>query len=1204
MQELNEFINNNSKLVKQTLDVQVYYQQQQQSNIVTYQVEILKRSGTHNDQSQQIILYFKDQSQICENNDLRFYNALFEANYQTPYVYCLNGFLILIFRLSKEVKFMQTLFYNSQLNIMVLENNIQSIGKQAIQDIIQTELISIFENTNQIEAILTHQNIYEYLKCQISKISNNQINIQNKNQGLKFRMLGGPPGSKCNISNCAQCSGAGPQTICTNCNQNFALDSNTSCTACGAGQFFQSTSSACGQCSANCKTCTSSSSCSLCNVNYELNSSNNCQSCQINNGQYYDSKNQKCGNCPSNCLTCNSSTNCSVCQSGYQLNSQKNGCQACLINQGQYYDSTKQTCGQCPSQCLTCKSSQDCSLCSQNYQLNSSNNGCQACQINQGQFYDSSTKTCISCYQNCLQCTSQLTCQLCIKGYYPNTSQCSTCNNSCLTCNGPSSNNCLSCNSGYYLYTNTSMCQQTCNTQGGYFANQNQCSPCDQTCSTCNGSSSTQCITCANGLYKFGGDNLCKTCPTTSAQINISNCQNFSQQCLYNNQTQNYELIPVCSVCNQGYTLVSNVCVDSCSKITPNYQYNAITNQCQCSPNYPYKHIRKDNTIFCSSQQQQGFYCDVNKICNQCNQSNCQTCPDQNTCSLCSSGYYLWLNQCVQICPSSQNLQISSSKTQCECTQNYTFISPDNICVIKLSITQINLSKDSQYNIITVVFNRVPYPNEVNGISIQLDPGKLILNADYQIVSQQLVSNSFIFDVSVEQNRRVNQIVVSYNNQQTIFQLQNAILTTSNYNNSQQSVQGKIDSATNASKALTSGQGNGQSVILILKQFQILCFLSNFIQLFGPLILFKNYLPQIVYVGTILASSFIFTSIPDANQLDASSQSDSASSGSASSKQQLLQDLGLQANLYYAYPIPNISLIISIIIVLLCCFARWIMKGKQYTMEIVNFLINVASSVHQGFITPSLFSIYYCLAYTQDKYYAIIQLIIHAAFFILIYCFSFKKDVNYIESYLPNFALNINTKAKGWNTYLFASYIKKYAVILLILTIPTHPYVCCILLSITFGCFGLYILYFRFFNSKFINFYKIIQEFVICITIILLVICIKKQQDILNQDVISDDDLKSIDKFSLIVIIMLATCLIMSFILFLVRLVIQLIEIFKKVKNYFTKKSDKEQLTESFDQILEQFNSSKQKSVFFNKVQIRRESIGLKEKPQKMDLEL
>ncbi|KAL4480119.1 hypothetical protein ABPG74_020635 [Tetrahymena malaccensis] len=654
--------------------------------------------------------------------------------------------------------------------------------------------------------------------------------------------------------------------------------------------------------------------CTNCDKNFALSSSTNCSTCGT--GEFFQATNKPCGKCPENCKTCSSANICDECDSNFELDSTKN-CQSCQPN-GQYYDSKQKQCVNCPSNCLKCNSSSNCSVCSSGFQVTSQKNGCQACLTNQGQYYDSSQQICGQCSSQCLTCTS--------------------------------SKNCTECQANYQIIQNN--CQACLINQGQYY---------DTSSKTC-GSCLQNCL-----FYKYGGDNLCKACPVTSPQNTVSNCQSSQLQCLYNSQTKNYELTGVCSICNEGYTLSNNICVDSCSLITQNYYYEVSSSQCKCTSAYQYKYIRQNNSIFCSNYQQPGYFCDSNKICNMCKQQNCQTCPDQNTCTLCISGYYLWLNQCLQQCSPSQNLQISSSKTQCECIQNYTLISPGNICVIKLSITQINLTKDSKYNVLTVILNREPYPNELNVINIQLDPGKLILNTDYKIISQQRESNTFIYNIFVEENRRINQIVVSYNNQQTIFQLQNAILTTSNYNNSQQSVQGKIDSATTASQALTSGQGSGYSVIRILKQFQILCLLSNFIQFFGPLVLFKNYLPQIVYVGTILASSFIFTSIPDANQLDTSRQSDTISQDLTSSEHQLLSDLGLQANLYYAYPIPNISLIISVIIVVLCCFARWIMEGKQYTMEIVNFLINVASSVQQGFITPSLFSIYYCLAYTQEN---------------------------------------------------------------------------------------------------------------------------------------------------------------------------------------------------------------------------------------------
>ncbi|KAL4480118.1 hypothetical protein ABPG74_020634 [Tetrahymena malaccensis] len=911
--QVQEFMKEKFEFSKQNLELQASSEQFQ--GIIDIYLEILKQRGPLQSKNWGTKIYFLDQNKICSNQnlDLNFIRDI--LNNQKQQINYLSEVIIIQHSQSEQIHIF-FIEWNLQKKLkldLIIFNNNNLISSQVFSQIFESQFVNTLNPKNQ-----EHIKQIRYLESKITEQF--VLDIQNKIQF--YRMLpstGDPasdgessgsgantggtkppsntcppcPGTNC-ISNCAQCLTNNQNIICTTCITNFALVSSISCSTCGSGQYFQTSTQPCGSCPSNCQVCSSSSICSVCNANYQLDSTNNCQICQINNGQYYDS----------------------------------------------------------------------------------------------------SSKQCVNCFQNCLQCTNQNSCQICASGYYPNNNQCSKCYSSCLSCNGPNSNNCLSCNSGYYFYTSNSTCQQTCNTAGGFFVNQDKCTPCDQTCSTCNGPSNSQCIACISGLYKYGGDNLCKTCPTptTSVQTTISNCKNSSNQCIYNNQTQSYELTGVCLVCNSGYSLINGVCIDSCSLISPNYYLNTSTNECQCSFDHPYKHIRRDNSVFCSSQQQLGYFCLSNKICNECFQLNCQICQDQNTCTLCNSGNYLWLNQCVQQCPASKNLQISSSNTLCECIQGYILIIPDNICVVKLAITQINLSKESLYNTLTIIFNRVPYPSEITGMSIQLDPGKLILNKDYQIVQQQQVSNTIVFTISVEQNRRVNQIVVSYKNQQEVFQIQNAILTTNNYNNSQQNIQDKIDSATNASQVLVSSKGNGYVVILILKQFQVLCFFSNFIQFFGPLILFKQYLPQTVYVSTILASSFIFNSIPDAYKLNVSIQSDSSSQNSVSSEQQLLQDLGLQENLYSALPIPNISLIITVIIVVLCCFARWIMKGKQYTMEIVNFLINIASSTQQGFITPSLFSIYYCLSYTQGKYYAIIQLIIHAAFFVLIYCFSFKKD--------------------------------------------------------------------------------------------------------------------------------------------------------------------------------------------------------------------
>ena len=56
---------------------------------------------------------------------------------------------------------------------------------------------------------------------------------------------------------------------------------------------------------------------------------------------------------------------------------------------------------------------------------------------------------------------------------------CNSCDNSCVLCNSPSSNNCISCNSGYYISSNT-------------------CLKCSSNCLTCSGSAST-CTSCNPG---------------------------------------------------------------------------------------------------------------------------------------------------------------------------------------------------------------------------------------------------------------------------------------------------------------------------------------------------------------------------------------------------------------------------------------------------------------------------------------------------------------------------------------------------------------------------------------------------------------------------------------------------------------------------------------------------------------------------------
>ena len=91
------------------------------------------------------------------------------------------------------------------------------------------------------------------------------------------------------------------------------------------------------------------------------------------------------------------------------------------------------------------------------------------------------------------------------------------CDSSCLTCNGPNSNNCLSCaDSSKYLsnYSCVSICPA-----GTYADSSNillkKCVNCDTSCASCYGANSNNCNTCSNTNYYLYLNSCVSNCPTT-----------------------------------------------------------------------------------------------------------------------------------------------------------------------------------------------------------------------------------------------------------------------------------------------------------------------------------------------------------------------------------------------------------------------------------------------------------------------------------------------------------------------------------------------------------------------------------------------------------------------------------------------------------------------------------------------------------------
>ncbi|KAL4481737.1 hypothetical protein ABPG74_007826 [Tetrahymena malaccensis] len=151
--------------------------------------------------------------------------------------------------------------------------------------------------------------------------------------------------------------------------------------------------------------------------------------------------------------------------------------------------------------------------------------------------------------------------------------QCLQCNPICSKCIGPSYYDCLVCSINYYYQLSSKLCVTQCQTNEFIFVNsalpQNECHQCDDSCLTCQGPSKTDCLTCKNNCYLDYTSKLCVAqCQSNQYQSNNPAtgqimCMPCGQGCLAcNGQDQ-------CVTCSQGQFLYQGYCVIGCPN---NYQ--------------------------------------------------------------------------------------------------------------------------------------------------------------------------------------------------------------------------------------------------------------------------------------------------------------------------------------------------------------------------------------------------------------------------------------------------------------------------------------------------------------------------------------------------------------------------------------------------------------------------------------------------------
>ena len=288
---------------------------------------------------------------------------------------------------------------------------------------------------------------------------------------------------KCHTS-CKRCTGTGNMN-CTDCYSTFFLyATNNSCVECVIDGYFQD-GIHCKDCHSTCKTCTGTTeedctSCYLSSVYpYFYETNHTCLECDAD-GYWRDEGDAnfyRCKDCHDDCRRCTgpNEDDCSKCWDNKYL-MPNNTCMDCNFDN---FWKDGENCSPCASTCRIC--------------IGALETNCQACHVpSSNQYFITENTSCSNCILN---------------KYYPDGLNCSKCDVSCLTCNGPAGTNCLTCMPGSYLLEDDSTCG-TCNPIG-YFIDGGNCRKCDSSCLTCLGNLPTNCLTCNSGFYFMPHNSSC-----------------------------------------------------------------------------------------------------------------------------------------------------------------------------------------------------------------------------------------------------------------------------------------------------------------------------------------------------------------------------------------------------------------------------------------------------------------------------------------------------------------------------------------------------------------------------------------------------------------------------------------------------------------------------------------------------------------------
>lgn len=490
---------------------------------------------------------------------------------------------------------------------------------------------------------------------------------------------------KCNLPGmtCAYCAInyvlAADYKSCLPCDVNCVdchLDSTEKkgmCVECAPGYEVKSDGT-CGPCGSYCSTCTFTDT---------TETQTNCLECfatSVNNPYPY-----LLGSYSKQCQDCTQVTSgCSSCSEAADKTLSCTGCMQGFIS---VVSAGTRTCTACPSNCLSCSlltgssTPTTCSTCRTGYVANTASSPLFACLYCDSTSCSKCGTLAVTIWQSMAQC---LTCQ---KGYYldTNTKLCNPCPTGCATCT--SSTVCQSCiSSGFWLNSGTNKCipcSYGCNTCTfsaanvescssciagfGFQSTQTSCQACPEYCSDCTDPST--CTSCEiSSIYDFilvddVGRTFCYPCPA-----NCDTCVDDG-----NGWTE-------CSTCVAGYVAGTDMdgwsycfpCPSNCDECTRDQNTGATTCITCTGPEY---YVNSNgNCVSCASMCLDctgsdntcvdcpfRYFLDTSGTkprCTRCSSANCDACDFANNCTTCTPGFYIGANSiCSEPCD-----------TDCACT--------------------------------------------------------------------------------------------------------------------------------------------------------------------------------------------------------------------------------------------------------------------------------------------------------------------------------------------------------------------------------------------------------------------------------------------------------------------------------------------------------------------------------------------------------